>query len=77
VTLSDPDISDANDRITKVEIVGQNGAVVATKDFSTHSLTWATTCSPQFRYYFVKAYAADKANGPTAYSAPVWVEGVE
>jgi hypothetical protein len=74
VSVSDPDIGDAGDCITKIEIVGDKGAVVATKDFSAYAVTWQTTCDPKCKYYFVKVYTADKTDGPTAYSAPVWVE---
>ena len=96
VSASDPDTGDANDRITRIEIVGENGALVGAKDFSDHSVTWNATYAPEHKYYFAKVYTADKADGPatyakkpppgqparapdktdgpTAYSAPVWIE---
>lgn len=75
VSVYDPDATDANDRITRIEIVGDDDTVVAAKDFSSHAVTWAVTASPHRTCYFAKVYAADKTDGPTAYSAPIWVEG--
>jgi hypothetical protein len=68
VTASDPDAGDPNDRITKIEIVGDNGVVVGSKEFSEHSVSWTATYAPQYKYYFVKVYTADKADGPAAYA---------
>ena len=74
VSVSDSDVENAGDTITRIETVGDNGAVIASKDFSAHIVTWSTACEPVCKYYFVTVYAADKADGPTAYSAPVWIE---
>ena len=96
VTASDPDTADASDRITKIEIVGEDGTLVGAKDFSAHSVAWNQTYDVKYKYYFGKVYTADpkdgpaayakeppagkparppdKADGPTAYSAPVWIE---
>lgn len=74
VSVYDSDVQDTGDLITKIEIVGDKGAVVAAKDFSAYSVTWGTACEPACKYYFVKVYTADKTDGPTAYSAPVWIE---
>lgn len=74
VNVSDSDVQDAGDAITRIEIVGDKGAVIASKDFSAHVVTWSTTCEAAWRYCFVKVYTADKTDGPTAYSAPVWIE---
>jgi len=74
VIVSDPDTSDAGDAIAKIEIVGKKGAAVASKEFASHEVKWTTTCEPKDDYYFVKVYTADKTDGPTAYSAPIWIE---
>lgn len=74
VDAYDPDASGANDRIMRIEIVGENGKPVASKDFSSHSVSWRTECAPTQKYYFVQVYCADKTDGPTAYSAPIWIE---
>lgn len=75
VSVYDPDASDANDAITKIEIVGMDDKVVAAKDFSSHTATLTATVAPDQGCYFAKIYAADKTDGPTAYSAPIWIEG--
>jgi len=67
VDVSDPDIGEANERITKIEIIGDDGVLVGSKDFSEHSVSWNVTYAPQYGYYFVNVYTADKADGPGAY----------
>lgn len=74
VNAYDPDLTDPKDSITKIELVGESGALVESKDFSSHTATWTLTISPKHKYYFLKAYCADKTDGPTAYSAPIWIE---
>lgn len=74
VDVSDPDTSDLGDKITKIEIVGGNGKLVASKDFSAHTASFSASTAPGCKYYFVKVYAADKTDGPTAYSAPIWID---
>lgn len=74
VDVLDPDIFDANDRITRIEIIGENGVLVAARSFSAHAASWSPTCVPAGKYYFAVVYSADKTDGPTAYSAPVWIE---
>ena len=68
ITASDPDTGDPDDRITKIEIVGDNGELVGSKEFSAHSVTWNATYAPRYKYCFVKVYTADKADGPAAYA---------
>lgn len=74
VRASDPDVKDAGDRITRVEIVGENGKVLQSKDFSAHTVSWNLSLKEMGRYCFVQVHCADKTDGPTAYSAPVWME---
>lgn len=76
IVADDPDTTDANDHITKIEIIGEDGVIVESKDFSAHTATWDLTLSPKYKYYFVQVYCADKTDGPTAYSAPIWIEGI-
>lgn len=76
VNVYDPDVSDPKDCITRIEIVGENGVMVESKDFSAHTASWSISLSPEHKYYFLKVYCADKTDGPTAYSAPIWTEGV-
>ena len=74
VRASDPDLKNAKDRITRIEIVGENGKVVRSKDFSAHTVSWNVALKQMEKYYFVQVYTADKTDGPTAYSAPIWIE---
>jgi len=74
VWVSDPDTSEPKDRITRVELVGENGKLLRWKDFSAHTASWEITLPPTQKYYFLLVYCADKKDGPTAYSAPIWVE---
>ncbi len=74
VDVRDPDSSDPKDRITKIEILGDNGKLVASRTCSGHSVSWTLTRAPECKYYFAVVYTADKTDAPTAYSAPVWVE---
>ena len=74
IEVTDPDESNADDRITRMELVGKDGAVLAGQDFDDHHVTWAPSAAADQPYYFVLVYAADKTDGPTAYSAPVWLE---
>ncbi len=74
VRANDPDVKDAGDRITRIEIVGVNGKVLRSKDFSAHTVSWNLSLKEMGGYCFVQVYCADKTDGPTAYSAPVWME---
>lgn len=73
VRVSDPDVKDPKDRITRVEIVGENGKVVRSKDFSAHTVSWNVGLKRMEKYLFLQVHCADKTDGPTAYSAPVWI----
>jgi hypothetical protein len=77
VDVYDPDFADAKDRITRIDIIGENGALVESKHFASHTAAWGISVSPKHKYYFVQVYCADKTDGPTAYSAPVWLDEVE
>lgn len=73
VDVYDPDVTNAKDRITRIDLVGENGTLVATKGFASHTASWSVSVSPDQKYYFLKVYCADKTDGPTAYSAPIWL----
>ncbi len=74
IRITDPDTRDAKDLITRIEFVGENGKVCRTKEFSTHTASWNFALVPTQKYYFVQVYCADKTDGPTAYSSPIWIE---
>jgi hypothetical protein len=74
IAASDPD--GTGDRITRIEIVSDGGAVVASKAFSSPSVTWTVDLSSdRSRYYYVRiTTASDPSSQPgiTAWTAPVW-----
>ncbi len=75
VAVSDPDTGVAGDKITKLEVLGNNGALMASKTFDAHSVTWYPAFgSVTQKYYFARVYTAGKTDGPTACSAPVWID---
>ncbi|MDQ5886316.1 MAG: hypothetical protein QG628_713 [Patescibacteria group bacterium] len=74
IDVSDPDTSNANDKIKKIEIISVGGAVVASQTFDAHSVSWDPVVPVNNRkYFFLKIY-----NGSLTYhmgvTAPVWVE---
>jgi hypothetical protein len=81
VQVDDPDAS-ADDAVTKVEIVSDGGAVVATLDVAGGTVEWATKLewattvdSTSARYFYARISTAsgpDGLPGPTAWTAPVW-----
>lgn len=74
VRVTDPNIRDAGDRITKLELLGENGKVLLSNSFSAHTVSWNLALTPTQKYYFIQIYTTDKTDGPTAYSAPIWIE---
>lgn len=72
IEISDPDTSDATNRITRVEIVATGERVVAEKSFSDHRVSWKVEVPKQYGYYYLKVYNAASETTPVAYAAPVW-----
>lgn len=81
IAISDPDTASPKDRITKIDIVKDGGAVVqAYTPEPAYSVHWAPTIDDAVaRYFFVRVWTAgggdaagaDPAN-PVAWLAPVW-----
>jgi hypothetical protein len=70
VAATDPDALVPGDRITKLEVVGDGGVVVASRRADGHSVTWMPTVSSSTaRYFWVRVTAGD---GVAAWTAPVW-----
>lgn len=67
----DPDEKAPKDRITKIEIVGDDDALVASREFDAHKVAWAPELEAKYKYYLLKVYTAEMPE-PTAYLAPVW-----
>lgn len=74
IEVSDPDTDKAEQAISRIEVIGGNGTVVAGSDFNTHRVHWKTTVPAGEKYYFVLVYNAADPQTPVAYAAPVWIE---
>jgi hypothetical protein len=74
ISATDPDTGSSADRITKIQVIGRGGAVVATQTFSAHSVTWAPTVNAGTNpYFFVRVFNGERT-AHTAVLAPVWLE---
>ena len=81
ISISDPDTDKPQDKITKIDIVKDGGAVVqAYSPTPAYSVTWSPTIKDATnKYFFVRVWNAgggDAAGGnpanPVAWLAPVW-----
>jgi hypothetical protein len=81
ISVGDPDTDKPGDKITKIDIVKDGGAVVQTySPTPSHSVTWSPTIEDAAsKYFFVRVWHAgggDVADGdpaqPIAWLAPVW-----
>lgn len=73
IEVSDPDTSDASNRIVRIEIIGEGNRVVATETGSSHRIVWKVQVPRGQRYYYLKVYNAS-SEVPIAYAAPVWLK---
>lgn len=73
ILASDPDTDKPKDKIRKIEIIGGNDKVVASKVFDTHDVEWEAEVPPAFNFYLLKVYTQKAASNPMAYAAPVWI----
>jgi len=81
ISVSDPDTNKPGDKITRIDIVKDGGAIVQTwKSAPGYSLRWSPTISDATnKYFFVRIWnagggdtaKADSAQ-PVAWLAPVW-----
>jgi len=82
IAISDPDLSEPKDKITRIDIIRDGGAVV--ESYAPTPADWSVTWEPTIqdsssRYFFVRVWnagvgdapKADPAN-PIAWLAPVW-----
>ena len=89
IHVSDPDTHDPNDRIRRIQVVGEmrdgppRSRMRASRSFEpSHSIDWALDLQPPFdKYYYVRVFTLDPATPEvegggfvTAYAAPIWVE---
>jgi hypothetical protein len=81
ITISDPDTGEAKDKITKIDIIKDGGAVA--ESFSPtpeHNVNWKPVIrDAAAKYFFVRVWNAGGGDGPTAnpqkpvaWLAPVW-----
>ncbi|MBQ7194078.1 MAG: hypothetical protein IJS07_00405 [Bacteroidales bacterium] len=71
INICDPDEDQV---INKVEIVGEDGAVLASEEFSSNAVEWKPVITENQKYFFVLVYTEAYPEHPTAYVAPVWVK---
>jgi hypothetical protein len=81
ILIADPDSSDPKQRITKIDLVKDSGAVVQQHEPAPgHSIRWTPVIEDATaKYFFVRVYTAgggeaagaDRAK-PMAWIAPVW-----
>lgn len=81
ISISDPDTHEPKDRITKIDIVTDGGAIAQTFEPDPgHDVMWKPTLrAAGNNYYFVRVWnagggdlAPDKPDQPMAWLAPVW-----
>lgn len=82
IWISDPDTAEPKDRITKVDLVTDGGAVAETftPEPAAHQVRWKPVVrDAKHRYYFVRVWnagggdlAQPKPDQPVAWLAPVW-----
>jgi hypothetical protein len=79
ISLSDPDTKKPGDKITKIDIVKDGGAVVETcSPAPAYSITWSPTVKDATsKYFFVRVWNSSGGEGgdpaqPVAWLAPVW-----
>lgn len=82
IVVNDPDSTRPSDRITRIEVVGQGGVVLASQTFDAHQATWSTVVPRNgHAYMLVRVFTAaypepsatqDKGYNFAAVAAPVW-----
>lgn len=70
ISITDPD---STDKVGKVSIVSDGGAVVASKEFDSNTANWNLDLPQGYKYYYVRVDEADK---DIAVTAPVWAGSV-
>lgn len=81
ISISDPDTDNPQDKITKIDLVTDGGAIAQSfAPTPAHAVTWNPTIRPATnKYYFVRVWNAGggdltpaKPDEPVAWLAPVW-----
>ena len=66
IEILDPD---EGDTIEKIEVITENGAAYASREFSSNYCVWELSLDPAKKYYFLRVVQTDK---DLVFSAPVW-----
>lgn len=74
LTVPDPDTTNSADKIKKIEVIGNRGAVLAGRTFDAHSVSWRPTVTVGSNtYMFIRVFNGERT-AHTAVVAPVWFE---
>ncbi len=71
IWMADPDILQARDKVTRIQVIGRDGKVVASRAFDAHQVRWQPTVDRgRNSYLFVRVFTGERQL--TAVLAPVW-----
>lgn len=74
IDVVEPDTDKEKDKLTKIEVVGEGGKVLASEVFDSHEAHWKPVVKETGKYFFVLVYNASDPEVPAAFTAPVWTE---
>ena len=74
ISVSDPDTGNAADKIKRIDILTDGGAMVSTRTFDAHSVTWRVSVPANNHHYFLLRIFNGERTTYTAATAPVWLE---
>lgn len=73
IRVRDPDVEQPLDRISRIEVIGTGGAVLASQTFNDHRAVWRPSLrTGENTYMLVRVFTNDHPTA-TAVAAPVWV----
>ena len=72
IRLSDPDTQHRRDRITRVQVIGQGGRVLASRSFDAHRIRWRVTVNRGRNSYLLVRAFTNRPQQLSAILAPVW-----
>lgn len=72
IRLSDPDTQRLRDVITRVQIIGEGGRVLASRSFDAHRIRWRVTINRRSNSYLLVRAFTNHPQQLSAILAPVW-----
>lgn len=72
IKLSDPDTQRSRDRITRVQVIGEGGRVLASRNFEAHRVNWRVSLNRGENSYLLVRAFTDDPQRLSAILAPVW-----